>query len=248
MSNFYCENQGAHTYLIYEMPEEKQIDKVTLGMMTNNKIQGFLPVVYTQLDGKNLFKYDISAKIALSQYMSGILNRHKVVTIFRTIAETILSAEEYLIDNSAFVLNPVTTAEVSMICLPVISEEKTDIGMFFKSIMYNANMRYDPSENGDYIIKILNFFNSASIFSIEDFKNLLSTLDGESVKENKPQVSSQAVVKNDIKYESEPYIERKVSEENREFGRERQGSYGCRTSKNRVIDWKIRECLGGDCE
>ena len=127
MSNFYCENQGAHTYLIYEMPEEEQIDKVTLGMMTNNKIQGFLPVVYTQLDGKNLFKYDISAKIALSQYMSGILNRHKVVTIFRTIAETILSAEEYLIDNSAFVLNPeyiyvnVTTAEVSMICLPVIS-------------------------------------------------------------------------------------------------------------------------------
>lgn len=227
MSNFYCENQGAHTYLIYEMPEEEQIDKVTLGMMTNNKIQGFLPVVYTQLDGKNLFKYDISAKIALSQYMSGILNRHKVVTIFRTIAETILSAEEYLIDNSAFVLNPeyiyvnVTTAEVSMICLPVISEEKTDIGMFFKSIMYNANMRYDPSENGDYIIKILNFFNSASIFSIEDFKNLLSTLDGESVKENKPQVSSQAVVKNDIKYESEPYIERKVSEENREFGRGR---------------------------
>lgn len=209
MNKFFCENQGTHTYLIYEAPLEANIDKLSLGMMTNNKIKGFLPFIYTQMDGKSQFKYEISAKVSLSQYVSSVLNRHKVLTIFRTITETILASEEYMIESASFVMDleymyvDVTTAEVELICLPLKDRTENNIGLFFKEMIYNTNIRYDASENCDYVVKIINFLNGSPIFSLVDFRSLLDSLDQLEIQTKSSNADTPAI----------HYLNRQVEEE-----------------------------------
>ena len=45
---FTYETQGAITYLVCELDAMEQIDSLTLGMLTNNHIQGLAPVLYTE--------------------------------------------------------------------------------------------------------------------------------------------------------------------------------------------------------
>ena len=48
--NFTYENQGTNTYLVYQIAGSDKIDTMSLGMITNNKIAGIVPTVFTQLD------------------------------------------------------------------------------------------------------------------------------------------------------------------------------------------------------
>ena len=69
----YCfsyENQGLNTYLVYEFTQEDVVDSVTLGMITNNKIEGFVPVFFTQMNASRYLRYDISAQVPLRQILS----------------------------------------------------------------------------------------------------------------------------------------------------------------------------------
>lgn len=47
MKDLYYENQGTTTYLVYKIKENDQIDTMTLGMLTNNKIPGLVPTTFT---------------------------------------------------------------------------------------------------------------------------------------------------------------------------------------------------------
>ena len=62
MSKFSLENQGAKTFLVYTVQPEDQIDSMSLGMLTNNRIPGLAPTLITQLDSTKFIKYDISGK------------------------------------------------------------------------------------------------------------------------------------------------------------------------------------------
>jgi len=53
ISDFVKEQQGAYTYLTYEIKNEDNIDSMGMGMITNNQIEGFVPVVYTQMNDKS---------------------------------------------------------------------------------------------------------------------------------------------------------------------------------------------------
>ena len=62
MYDFTFENKGANSYLVYKFKPDDRIDTMTLGMITNNKITGFAPCVFTQLNETRYMKYNISAK------------------------------------------------------------------------------------------------------------------------------------------------------------------------------------------
>ena len=46
---FNYENQGRLIYLVYGIKEEDEIDRVILGMLTNNEISGMAPITYTKI-------------------------------------------------------------------------------------------------------------------------------------------------------------------------------------------------------
>lgn len=182
MSIFTIENQGVNTYLVYKVRGEDKLDSLSFGMLTNNKIKGVAPILFTQMDSEKYLKYNISSKIPVSTYMKGTITRKKLLGVFSGISSAVMAAEEYMIDTSLFILDSdyiyvdATTNETILICLPVINceHEGIDLQTFYKQIMYSS--QFDQNENCDYIAPIINYLNSTSVFSAFDFKGMVDNL------------------------------------------------------------------------
>ena len=87
-----------------------------------------------------------------------------------------------MLDPSSIVLDldyifaDVSTCEASLICLPVSSNNATDLSMFFKNIMFTT--QFDQTENCDHVAKIINFLIGSPVVSLTDFKKLLESIKG----------------------------------------------------------------------
>ncbi len=180
--NFTYENQGTNTFLVYTVSAEEDIDSMTLGMLTNNKIPGLASTLFTQMDSTKYIKYNVSAHIPVSQFFAGAVNKKRLLGVFKGIVSAILSAEDYMIDESAILLDmdyifaDVTTCDTVLVCLPIEHEAKRhDLGAFFKGIMFST--QFDQTENCDHVAKIINYLNSSPLFSLNDFKELLEKIE-----------------------------------------------------------------------
>ncbi len=178
---FRKETQGMYSYLVYELNKMDEIDELSLGMITNNNILGIMSVIFTQLDDKKYFKYNISKKIPVTQFFSGIVNKKRLLSVFESIADALISASEYMIEQKTLILDldyifvDVITSKAELISLPVImGGDNTDILMFFKNIMFST--QFDQRENCDYVAGIINYLNSTSVFQPEEFKNVIKKL------------------------------------------------------------------------
>lgn len=182
MNGFRIENQDVNTFLTYEIKDTDTIDSLSFGMLTNNKIKGVAPILFTQRDETKFFKYNITSKAQASQFFSGVVTKNRLLNVILGITSSVMAAEEYMVDTSFFVFDldyiyiDTTTYEPLMVCLPIISEGRNMQSMqnFFRSLVFTA--RYDQTENCDYVAKLINYFNSTSVFSLSDFKKLVQNL------------------------------------------------------------------------
>ena len=187
MKNFRYENQGTNTYLVYEISENDAIDSMSLGMLTNNRIPGLAQTSFTQMDMRKFVQYNVTAKVSVSQFFSGAVNKKRLVGVFNGIVNALLSAEEYMIDARSIILNmdyiftDVSSCETVLVCLPLESsnEELVDMGMFFKGIMFNT--QFDQTENSDHVAKIINYLNGTPVFSLYDFKKVLDEIESNNI-------------------------------------------------------------------
>ena len=69
--NFKYENQESNTYLVYEVGENEQLDSMSLGMLTNNRITGLAPMLFTQMNMSKYLKYNVTSKVSLQSFFSG---------------------------------------------------------------------------------------------------------------------------------------------------------------------------------
>ena len=188
MKKFDFETQGANTYLVYEISDNDNIDTLSLGMITHNKITGILPVVYTQMDYNKYLKYNISSKIPVKEFLSSVVNKKRLLGVLYSIAEGILAAEEYMIEPSSLIFDldyiyaDVSTCEAYMICLPILDNDaKTvDLGSFYKNIVFS--IQFDQTENCDYVARIISYLNSNSVFSLTDFRQILFDLINDNIQ------------------------------------------------------------------
>ena len=179
---FSYENQGHLTFLTYEIAPDDVVDTMSLGMITNNKIHGLAPTIFTQMDMSRYLKYNVSAKISALQFFSGTVRRNNLLGVFKGILSAMIASEDYMIENNSLLLDlnyifvEVSTCEVSMICLPIMNKlpDQTNLNGFFKNILFSTQT--DPSENCDYVAKILNHLNSSALFSLEEFRDFLDSL------------------------------------------------------------------------
>lgn len=182
MENFSFENQGTNTYLVYTFEETDAIDTMSLGMITNNRILGLAETIYQQLDDVRQVKYNVTAKVALSQFFTGAVNKKRLLGVFSGIVNSLLETEDYMLEQSSILLDldyifvNVTSCEPVLICLPVLNnaDKAADIGMFFKKIVFQT--QFDQTENCDYVAQILNFLNGGSAFSLIEFKKIIDGL------------------------------------------------------------------------
>lgn len=184
MNNFYYENQGTNTLLVYKIGDNDDLDTMSLGMLTNNSIPGFAPAVFTQMDDAKYIKYNVSAKVPVSQLFSGAVNKKRLLGVFNGIIDAMLAAEDYMLDPSSMLLNldyifaDVSTCQTVLICLPVVNEQNknTDLATFFKNIVFTT--QFDQTENCDHVAQILNYLNSTPTLNLENFKELLRRISG----------------------------------------------------------------------
>lgn len=200
MREFTFENQGTNTYLVYAINAEDSVDTMSLGMLTNNKIPGLAPAIFTQMDTNKYIKYNVSAHISVKQFFSGPVNKKRLIGVFNGIVDAMLSAEDYMIDVNTIIMDldyifaDVSTCETVLICLPLADTEcaNVDLGVFFKNIMFST--QFDQTENCDHVAKIMNYLNSTPVFSLADFKELLRSVDTQSQPAAQPVVKQQPVV------------------------------------------------------
>lgn len=179
---FTFETIGSNTFLVYEIPQSEEIDTMTLGMLTNNKISGMVPVLFTQLNASRYLKYNVSAKISVKQFFSGSVNKKRLLGVFSGIVSAVLAAEDYMIDVSNILLDTdyifadVSTCHAEVICLPILNEnaEGKDLKSFFKDIMFST--QFDQTENCDYVAKIINYLNGTVSFVPDEFIKILEEL------------------------------------------------------------------------
>ena len=182
--SFTYESQGPNTYLVYEVGKTDEIDSMSLGMLTNNKIKEFVPVVFTQMDTKRYLKYNISAQVPIRQIFSEKIKKKQVLSIFSGIVDAMISAEEYMIDSDLllldmdYIFSDLSTYETKVICLPISREKisQKDPKMFFKDILFN--IQFDSAENGNYVARIMNYLNGDAPFSFEAFRSVLDEIKG----------------------------------------------------------------------
>lgn len=181
--NFTFESQGTNTYLVYAVKPEDTIDTISLGMLTNNKILGLVPTQFAQMNATKYIKYNVSSRVSVRQFFSGIVNKKRLLGVFRGIINAMLSAEEYMIDANSIILDldyiftDVSTCETILICLPITQTGPAiDLGEFFKNIVFST--KFDQTENCDYVAQIINYLNCSPVFSLTDFKAVLDNIEG----------------------------------------------------------------------
>ena len=180
MQGFTYENQGQNTYLVYQF-DDRPIDTMALGMLTNNKIKGFAPAIYTEIDNQKFIKYNVSSHVTLSKLFMGDVRKMRLLKTFVNIVDAMQMLDAYMLDRRTIMLDrdyiyvDASTSDVSMICVPVVGEfAPIDEREFFKNIIFSVS--FAANENGDYVARILAYLNSVELFQLQDFKKMLEGL------------------------------------------------------------------------
>lgn len=187
MNDFTYENQGTNTYLVYKVEDTSEIDEMSLGMLTNNHIPGLCNMLYNQLDTTGFLKYNVSAKLPVSQALSGVVNRNRFVGVLRGIADSMLAVDDYMLDATCILYDldnmfmEVATGETELVYLPLhkVDFEQPDLLQYLKTTMFN--LQFDQAENTEYVGRVLSYLNGATVFNPQEFKQLLDEIDGTAV-------------------------------------------------------------------
>lgn len=184
------ETQGTSTYLVYTVPQDVQLDMVSIGMLVYNRIPGLAQTIFTQMDYTRYLKYNISTKIPADQFFMRSINRQRFLGVINGIINAMLSAEEYMLDPGTILLDlsrmylDVRTGDTVLICVPSEECEGRTVNLkdFIKRIIYDTS--FDQTENCDYVTKIINYLNSSAGLTLDDFQEFIRSL---TVERSQPQ-------------------------------------------------------------
>lgn len=178
------EHKGANAYLIYTVGAEDTIDSLSLGMLTNNEIEGIIPTQFSQMDDTKQIMFNVSGKVSAAQLLKTPINKKRLVGILSGVVVALLSAEEYMLEPQSILLGldyiyvDMKTAEASVVCLPLLDLPSSNQNLkgFIKDIVYQA--QFDQSEGYDHIAQILNYVNGSADLSLDSFRTILANLSG----------------------------------------------------------------------
>ncbi len=179
--SFHAKNIGSERYLTYIMGEGSELDEETLDFMEEEPIKELVGVIFEQDDDYDYLTYDVSGKMSLERYTSGVMEKEIVLKILRNIALALISCKEqalhlqYILLHKGFVYIDKDTLEMQFICLPVESEASvaTEFKGFIRQLI--ANFQYNINENLSYVGTLLAFINGDS-FNLRNLVGLTEAL------------------------------------------------------------------------
>lgn len=148
----------------YTLDIDEKIDRFDNGMMTHNNISGILGYIYEANGGQRKLRYDRPKGIQLSLLMGRTLKKQVLLGILISIAQTYKNAEEYMLNDMAFLLDTqlifvnTSTLESELIYIPTGVSGGVSFWQFVKDIMYSGIV--STEEDTSYVQQIVNYINS----------------------------------------------------------------------------------------
>lgn len=179
--SFRVRNFDKEQFLTYNIDNEADLDDEVLDFLEEEEPEGIVPVIFDDQEEEfDTFSYDITDKIHLTELSNQEINAEMVLLVMRGIVISLTNMAEYRVPLSYLVLHRNyiyidSDYKVEFICIPVLGmEEDVDVNGFLRGIL--ASIRYDSSENGDYVAKLLTYINNPAIFNLHNLLTLIEDL------------------------------------------------------------------------
>ena len=155
--SFHAKTIGKERYLTYIMGEGMELDEDTLDFMEDEMPEDLVRVIFEQDEDYDYLTYDISGKVSLQKYTSGVMNKETVLKILRNVALGMINCKEqalhlaYILLHKDFIYVDQDTMKMQFICLPV--EGEASVSTEFKSFVRQliANFKYDLDGDVSYV-------------------------------------------------------------------------------------------------
>ena len=116
----------------------------------------------------------------MSELSNQEINAEMVLRVLRGLVLTFIDMAEYRIPLSYLVLNRNyiyvdSDYKIEFICVPLEDmKEEADLISFLRNFM--ASLRFEPSENGDYVAKLFTYINNRAIFNLRNLLTMVEEL------------------------------------------------------------------------
>lgn len=167
-------------FLTYNIDNEASLDEELLDFIEDEEPKGIVPVIFEEGDEFDTFSYNVTDKIHLSELSTQEVNAEMVLRVLRGLVLTLIDMAEYRIPLSYLVLHRDyiyvdSDYQIEFICIPLEDmQEEVDINSFLRG--YLANIRYDLSENCEYVAKLLTYVNNTAMFNMRNLVTLVQEL------------------------------------------------------------------------
>ncbi|MDO5155650.1 MAG: FHA domain-containing protein [Eubacteriales bacterium] len=167
-------------FLTYNIDNDSGLDEEVLDFIEEEEPKGIVPVIYEEGDEYDTFSYNITDKIHLSDLSLQEINAEMALNIIHSLLLALIDMSEYRIPLSYLVLNRNyiyvdSDYNIEFICIPLEDmQENMDINVFLRGFL--ANIRYDLSEDCQYVAKLLTYVNNTAMFNMRNMVTLIEEL------------------------------------------------------------------------
>ena len=184
----YIEKDGKKTTFIIESDDGAVLDTVALGMLENNNIAGMLPFTVMHVDDVTTVRYDVTPYVTLAEMLERNVSRKEIISVISTVLEASAMCVDYMMDADSIILDPdrmfydEEKSELHLCIMPFITDDDRTLPVkaFLKDFI--CRVKFDSSENCDYIGKILGILNSGEDPDYDVIRNLISEPESRSVQ------------------------------------------------------------------
>ena len=178
--SFRVRNFDKEQYLTFNIDNEAELDEDVLDFLEEEEPVGIVPVIFEEGEEFDTFSYDITDKIHLSELSAQEINAEMVLLVLRGLILALLDMAEYRVPVSYLVLNRNyiyidSDYKVEFVCIPLEDmQDDVDVSHFLRNFL--ASLRFESSENGDYVAKLLTYINNHAIFNLRNMLTLVENL------------------------------------------------------------------------
>lgn len=211
--SFRVRNFDKEQFLTFNIDNEAKLDEELLNFLEEEEPKGIVPVIFEEEEDYDSFSYNITDKIHLIELSSQEINAEMVLMVLRSLVLTLIDMAEYRIPLSYLVLNRNyiyvdSDYTIEFICIPLEDmQEEVDLNSFLRNFL--ASLRFESSENGDYVAKLFTYINDSESFNLRNMVNLIDQL-MESMNVSVPEDNSAEIY---VDYQEVDEIESEVVEE-----------------------------------
>ena len=179
--SFRVRNFDKEQFLTFDIDDEAELDEELLDFLEEEEPRGIVPVIFE--DGgeeQDTFSYNITDRIHICELSNQEINAEMVLKVMWGLVQAFIDMAEYRVPLSYLVLHRNyiyidSDYRVEFICIPLSDmQEQADVNSFLRNLI--ASLRFDPSENGDYVAKLLSYVNNRELFNLHNMLALVEEL------------------------------------------------------------------------